>query len=459
MIARPLAKLRGIKHFAWILWIFAGVALFIMLAWEAQGPGKIWAFNRLAHAGSGMLLDAGRETIFRRIAIRSGGLAILWGILLFLAFLGQWIRARTLPRRLGIGVLFFSGANLCTQFIKSALPHVFGVLGLPLNMADGFPSGHTTMAVSFALTILMLAPPRWRPWMTPTVALGAVLVSCSLFFAGYHPPIDILGAVLLTLGLALLTMRCLPEADPDDNSGCFQRALALIVGSLGLVWLLSGLLGAFLALDATLPGRTAALAAYSAGWRLVAGSVLLAVGLGAMKLAGPFRRVGTSRPFLVVSLLLLLLSLTDVLLQQVQLRARERSPKVALEAELLRQVWLNRAGQNISTTGDSMRWVIGGYIPKWANLAILSFRIGAVDEDLKDFGTKPMDDVEREAYVRLTENWSTFRIALRVAAAQVQAGPLSDKKARKEASEHLHRLQARTEASLSELLQRVKNRS
>lgn len=453
MFSRP-AAFRWVRRNAWFLGLAAGLALLFLLGWGALGPGRIWAFDRQAHAGGGILLEVDPERFFTRISYRSGMVAILWGILLFVAFLSQWIRDRVLPKVLGMGVLYFAGANLCTQFIKEYLPRLMGVLGFPIHLAEGFPSGHTTMVVSFALTLVMLAPRAWRPWMTAVGGLGAALVGYSLFRAGFHAPIDILAAVLLTFGLALAVMKYLPQAAPEANPGAFQRAPALILGSMGLVWLLSGFM-VFLCLDARPPEATVALAAYSAGWRLAAGFVLLAVGFGALRLMG--LRAAFPRPLLLLSLLLSL-ALADAVWQKFQMQFRERSPRLALEDELLRQVWLNRVSQKMSGAGDSMSWMLGGRVPRWGYLAILRSRIQAVDKDLEDFETRPMDGVEREAYLRLIEDWAVFRATLEKTAALVKGAPL-EPSIRDKAKKRLEQHQSRMEASLAELMNRVRRRA
>jgi hypothetical protein len=351
-----------------------------------------------------------------------------------------------------MGVLYFAGANLCTQFIKEYLPRLMGALGFPIHLPEGFPSGHTTMAVSFALTLVMLAPRNWRPWMTAIGGAGAALVGYSLFRAGFHAPVDILAAVLLTFGLALPVMKGLPRAEQGTSPGFYPRVPALILGSLGLVWLLSGFL-VFFWLDVRPAEATVALAAYAAGWRMATGSVLLAVSLGALRLTG--FRAAFPRPFLLLPLLLSL-ALGDAVCQRIQMHARARSPRLAQEAELLRAVWLDRVGQKLSGAGDSMSWMLGGRVPRWGYLAILRSRIQSVEKDLKDFETRPMDGVEREAYLRLLEDWSGFRATLEETAALVKGAPL-DPLTRDRASKRLERHRTRTEASLAELTKRVRS--
>ena len=64
-----------------------------------------------------------------------------------------------------------------------------------------FPSGHTTVAFAFALTVCLAAPKRW---MKITAVCIAVLMGLSRLYVGVHFPTDVLaGAVFGSLsGLA-----------------------------------------------------------------------------------------------------------------------------------------------------------------------------------------------------------------------------------------------------------------
>jgi len=314
----PLPKIPG----SLLLALLLAAALFLVLAWGALGHGKIWDFDKQAIVGGGLLLNPERERLFGHIAHGSALLAISCGGLLLIAFLTMWKRQRILPRILGIAVLFFGGANLCTQVIKAALPAALRLLGIPFTLGIGFPSGHSTMVFCLVLTLLVLAPSRWRAGMVPILGCGAALVITSFFLAGYHTPSEILGAILLSISLGFLVMNYLPPPSVDASSR-FERVATWGMSGLGLVWVLSGLVG-FLFPDATLPWRVGAHAAYAAAWRMIAGSVLMAVGLGALRLGAPLRRIRAGSVVLGASLLLMG-TLGDLLIQRAQLRTVPRT--------------------------------------------------------------------------------------------------------------------------------------
>lgn len=61
---------------------------------------------------------------------------------------------------------------------------------------DTYPSGHATIATSFALGLVLVSAPRWRPWVTVPALVWAMVVVESTVVAGWHRPSDALGGVL-----------------------------------------------------------------------------------------------------------------------------------------------------------------------------------------------------------------------------------------------------------------------
>ena len=102
----------------------------------------------------------------------------------------------------GIGVLVL-GSNVTTQLLKDWLtrpdlltPHTLQ------NSIQAFPSGHSTVAMSLALALVLAVPARLR---LPVGLVGityAVLVGAATLTGGWHRPSDVLGAYLVTLGWA-----------------------------------------------------------------------------------------------------------------------------------------------------------------------------------------------------------------------------------------------------------------
>jgi membrane-associated phospholipid phosphatase len=92
-----------------------------------------------------------------------------------------------------------AGANVTTQILKVALAHPRPDLypGHSTIWPTAFPSGHTTAAVSIAVALALVAPPR----LLPAALLGggafAALVGVSVVALEWHYPSDVLGAFLV----------------------------------------------------------------------------------------------------------------------------------------------------------------------------------------------------------------------------------------------------------------------
>jgi membrane-associated phospholipid phosphatase len=127
------------------------------------------------------------------------------------------------------------GANGTAELLKplTAGPrdHVF-VPGVMLTNAT-WPSGHTTAAMSLALTMIMCVPARLRPAVSGLMALFVVGVVYSLLALGAHYPSDIVGGfevagtwTLLALG-ALWTYEAHHPALATRLSGAGARVSVL----------------------------------------------------------------------------------------------------------------------------------------------------------------------------------------------------------------------------------------
>jgi membrane-associated phospholipid phosphatase len=124
----------------------------------------------------------------------------------------------------GIGVLVL-GANVTTQLLKDWLtrPDLLTPPSLQNSLA-AFPSGHSTVAMSLALALVLAVPARLR---VPVGVVGityAVLVGAATLTGAWHRPSDVLGAYLVTLGWAaavcawLVPRRGSPPREPEGSA-------------------------------------------------------------------------------------------------------------------------------------------------------------------------------------------------------------------------------------------------
>jgi membrane-associated phospholipid phosphatase len=145
---------------------------------------------------------------------------------------------------LGAGTLVV-GALATTEALKHVLPRPEFLHADPLPVPS-IPSGHTTVAFSLALALLLVVPGRWRG---PTAVAGAVYaaaVGAATVTAGWHRPSDVIGAFLVTVGWAAAVGAVLvAEWGPGSVAGRLHalRADRLVVPLLAVGAVLLAVVG------------------------------------------------------------------------------------------------------------------------------------------------------------------------------------------------------------------------
>lgn len=192
--------------------------------------------------------------------------------------------------RLGVaaGVLI-AGATGTAELLKQ-------VLGRPVLSPDGlttasFPSGHTAVAASLALGVVLVVPPRLRGVTALAGTAYAVAVGAATVTAGWHRPSDAVGGLLVAVAWAAAICAVLVEAPSGTRAERrrAERGARMAVGTLVVGAALLALTGV------TVAGTVAALsdrnlttvpvgAAYlgSVAVILAAGGLLVAFFLGAL---------------------------------------------------------------------------------------------------------------------------------------------------------------------------------
>lgn len=90
------------------------------------------------------------------------------------------------------------GANVTTRVLKLMVferPDL-GVAGV---WGNTLPSGHTTAAASVAVALLLVVPPRVRPWAAVVGATYTTATGVSTLVGQWHRPSDVVAAVLVVL--------------------------------------------------------------------------------------------------------------------------------------------------------------------------------------------------------------------------------------------------------------------
>lgn len=167
-------------------------------------------------------------------------------------------------------VLLVAGANIGTQLLKHGYfdrPELGGDVS-----ANTLPSGHTTVAASFAAALVLVAPRRARPLLALLGAGYTAATGISTLIGRWHRPSDAVAAVLVVLAVAALVCALGPPSEADrslpassaDAGGTAVASALLLFGAVGTalpaVW---GLREAYQAATAGAEIRT--VATYVAG--------------------------------------------------------------------------------------------------------------------------------------------------------------------------------------------------
>jgi PAP2 superfamily len=99
-----------------------------------------------------------------------------------------------------ITVAAFGCAVVGAEVVKSLLPWRAlvaddALLGRGLEANNSYPSGHATIGTSLALSLLLISPSRWRPWLAVAAGCLSAAYATSVLFTGWHRPSDALAAL------------------------------------------------------------------------------------------------------------------------------------------------------------------------------------------------------------------------------------------------------------------------
>ena len=130
-------------------------------------------------------------------------------------------------------VVVIAGANLSTQLLKHVLAR--SELGIG-RAANSFPSGHTTVAASVVVALVIAAPRRWRPGIAVAGAVYAAGTGISVLVGQWHRVSDAVAAlVVVALWTAVATLF-VTRGSLDDVGTRRDRPYALrFLWGVGLV--------------------------------------------------------------------------------------------------------------------------------------------------------------------------------------------------------------------------------
>ena len=101
------------------------------------------------------------------------------------------------------------GTNVSTQVLKQVvLPRPDWGFSERWDAANTLPSGHTAVAASAAVALVLVAPARWRPAAAWSGAALTALMGLSTLVCQWHRPSDVVAAVLVALAWGLAAVAC-----------------------------------------------------------------------------------------------------------------------------------------------------------------------------------------------------------------------------------------------------------
>jgi membrane-associated phospholipid phosphatase len=102
-----------------------------------------------------------------------------------------------------VTIMLIAGANVTTQMLKYGIHRPdFGVDPQRMGAGNSLPSGHTTVAASVAVALVLVLPPRIRGWGALLAAGYTALAGVATLSAGWHRPSDAAAALLVVGGWA-----------------------------------------------------------------------------------------------------------------------------------------------------------------------------------------------------------------------------------------------------------------
>jgi membrane-associated phospholipid phosphatase len=145
--------------------------------------------------------------------------------------LGVGLVRRSLARALAAVALVVASVG-SVELVKHGLPHLAGAL--PAGRPATWPSGHTSIAVSVGLALVLAAPPLWRPVAALAGAAYAAGIGLSVVVLGWHYPSDVVGSFFLCGFVACLAALAVPSRAGRPSIDLRGLVLALLVVGGGL---------------------------------------------------------------------------------------------------------------------------------------------------------------------------------------------------------------------------------
>ncbi len=146
--------------------------------------------------------------------------------------------------------VIIGGSCLSTELLKKYLLDRPDLVGRPdtLGMTNSFPSGHSTVAMSLAVALVIVVAEQARPIAALIGLTYATLVGAGTVTLGWHRPSDVLGAYLVVTawaGASVAVLLWVEGTAPERASAIARRvpSLSPFLAGAGIGLLSGALLG------------------------------------------------------------------------------------------------------------------------------------------------------------------------------------------------------------------------
>nr|WP_255719970.1 phosphatase PAP2 family protein [Brachybacterium sp. ACRRE] len=127
-------------------------------------------------------------------------------VLILLALAAVFALVRRRPSLLLQILVIVAGANLTVQIVKSFVVDRTALAQDIDVTPNSFPSGHTALAISVALSLILVCPARIRGLVAILGTAWVAAAGVGTIAGGWHRPSDVLGALLVTGAWAFLLL-------------------------------------------------------------------------------------------------------------------------------------------------------------------------------------------------------------------------------------------------------------
>ncbi len=223
----------------WLAALTACIALFLLtyVALVRSSAGQTFDDSMMVAAQELTKFPAARSGAISFLGWLPEVSAVIAAVALMIAGLGR--RSLTAP----VTALFAAlAAASSTQLLKAVLDRPR--LGISEAALNSFPSGHTTVAAAAMFAVVLVSAPRLRPIAATFGGVFAAVAAMATFVLGWHRPSDVIGAILVAAGWALIGGWVILTREPAWNGwepgsikapGARWLALPWVPATVGLI--------------------------------------------------------------------------------------------------------------------------------------------------------------------------------------------------------------------------------